>query len=120
MSRKRKSDTPAASEQDVHAALVAMGWVPPTAEQDIAAVEVQLRESPVKPPAELADPAAVLDRPIRQAAPTVLHFPDAPDIDATLARAAREGGAVTPEVEEVMRRDRTAAEREMDDEAESQ
>ena len=35
-------------------------------------------------------------------------------VDATLARAAREGGNVPPEIEEAMKRDRDAAEAELD------
>lgn len=120
MSRKRKNDDPLATEQDVQAALVAMGWAPPGAEQEVDTVEAELRENPVELPAELADADAVFNRPAPEADPTVLRLPDAPDIDATLARAAREGGTVTPEIEELMRRDREAAEREMDDEAQSQ
>jgi len=120
MSRKRKNEKPAASERDVRAALTVMGWAPPTSEDHVADVEARLRDEPVELPARLADPAAVLGSPEPEAKTTVLHLPDAPDIDATLARAAREGGTVTPEIEEIMRRDREAAEREMDDEAQSQ
>jgi len=120
MSRKRKDDIPGASERDVHAALVAMGWSPPTGEDDVAALEAQLRGQTLELLAELTDPAAVFERAAPDAEATVLRFPDAPDIDATLARAAREGGTVTPEIEEIMRRDRAAAEREMDDESQDQ
>ena len=120
MSRRRKDDSPDASERDVRAALAAMGWVPPASEGDVAATEAQLREEPVELPARLADAAAVLEHPAPGAEATALRLPDAPDIDATLARAAREGGTVTPEIEEIMRRDRAAAEREMDDETRRQ
>ncbi|MHC4717690.1 MAG: VOC family protein [Planctomycetota bacterium] len=120
MGRKRKNEEQTEMEQDVHAALIANGWLTPTREDDVDAAEAELRDDPVELPADLADPAAVFERAASEAQPALLRFPGSPDIDATLARAAREGGTVTPEIEEIMRRDREAAEREMDDEAQSQ
>jgi len=100
-------------ETDVHEAMRALGWVPPQCEDDVHAAEAELDLAAVRLPAALADPpAGRAGRPggSERVGPP-LRFPADPDIDATLARAAREGGQVPPEIEQIMRRDREAAER---------
>jgi len=104
---------------DVHEALLAMGWVAPQREADVRRAEEDLPAQPAPPlPEALRDPQAVFDRPDGRAdTPPVLPLPaGADDIEATLNRAAREGGRITPEIDQAMRRDRQAAERDMDDE----
>ncbi|HUS91207.1 MAG TPA: hypothetical protein VM695_05120 [Phycisphaerae bacterium] len=96
-------------------ALGSAGWIVPLCERDVAAAEARLGDAPGELPGPLADPSAVLSgaRSGGDAAGVIVFPPDA-DIDATLARAAREGGAIAPEIEQAMRRDRDAAEREAD------
>ena len=66
-------------------------------------------------PQQLHDAGAVFDQPdAASPAPATLKFPPSGDIDATLRRAAREGGTIAPKIEERMRRDREAAQRELD------
>ena len=100
---------------EVHDALRALGWVAAQTERDVQLAERQLAEGPERPelPAALRDPHAVrAGAPLGPQGPhATLPLPAAGDADATLARAAREGGRVTPEIEQAMRRDRQAAER---------
>lgn len=120
MTRKRQSPR-SAQEADrlleqVASALRSMGWLLPVREHEVADAEAELAASPVALPPSLQDPAAVLSPIARAGAvePTVLEFPGSPAVDATLSRAAREGGRLTPDIEERMRRDRQAAEAEAD------
>jgi hypothetical protein len=107
-------DEPSLCRQ-VRASLRCMGWLPPLNEQDVADAERELAGRRVPLPPGLQDPQAVLRRASRAAGPVpLLILPQSGPIDATLARAAREGGRLTPDVEEAMRRDRKAAEEEMD------
>jgi hypothetical protein len=101
---------------DVAAAAGALGWVPPTDVRDVARLEEELAAAPVRLPEELRAAPEVrsggaADRPWRAEAS---GLPVSADADAAMARAAREGGPVPPEVEEAMRRDRRAAEEEFD------
>ena len=103
-------------EADVHDALRAMGCVVPQSEGDVLRAEQELVAAEAGLPGALQDPAAVLygRAPQAERSARVIRFPPDPDIGATLARAAREGAAIPPEIEEAMRRDREAAEREGD------
>jgi hypothetical protein len=103
---------------DVHEAMKALGWAVPQDEEEVEQAEQALGRSPVPLPESLRDPEAVFERGGRgeQGRPSALAFPGSADIDATLARAAREAGRLTPEIEQRMRRDREAAEREFSDE----
>ena len=105
---------------DVHAALTSLGWIPPQSEADVARAEQELAAAEL--PDALADAKAVFERPVAPSRANIPCLPSAADpyIDATLARAAREGGPIAPEIEERMRRDRGAAEREFDRETENQ
>jgi len=98
-----------------------LGWVLPQCEGEVARAEEELTALRIALPEELRDAAAVFEReddegegegevilgPLPSSASAYL--------DATLARAAREGGEISPEIEERMRRDREAAEREATD-----
>ena len=103
----------------VHDTLAEMGRLVPQTEDDAAAAEQRLRDSPIELPESLRDADAVLRR-TEGSPPSPVPFPGNADVEATLARAAREGGAIPPEIEQIMRRDREAAEAELDDETEDQ
>lgn len=109
-------------ERDLRAALGAVGWLPPETPDEVARAEAELAASAPAVPGALADPAAAWSR--RETDLPVLRLPgfsdDAPTAAKDLARAARHGGRITPEVEEQMRRDREEAERKLDDEAENE
>jgi len=104
--RNRPSDENRAICEVIHAALE---QVPVTADQAEQAWKSLAGNAPPLPPA-LAEPKAIFHKPARAA--TVIPFPALPEVDATLARAAREAGHLTPEVQEQMRRDRQAAQEE--------
>jgi hypothetical protein len=118
--KSTSEDDPALCRQ-VLAALDSLGWLPPRDESAVAASERELAGRAVPLPAELASPKAAWawawarGKAARPAGgPATLKLPHAPDVEAGLARAAREGGRLTPEIEEAMRRDRQAAEDEFD------
>ena len=113
--QKRKKDEEIGG--DVRATLAAMGWILPLSEAEVARAERELAEQGVMLPEGLRDVKAVFEREEREGEVVVRPLPSSgsPYLGATLARAAREGGEITPEVEERMRRDREAAEREADE-----
>ena len=120
MSKPRRSGKPNAANPEalaaeVHATLRAHGMLVP---RDEGAVRRAEAEPPPPLPAELQDPDAAFARGAEASGLAARVAPFAGDaaVDATLARAARECGRLTPEIEAAMRRDREAAEREMDDE----
>lgn len=98
-------------ERHVLDAMRSLGWIIPTTEADVAYAEAMLCREVVELPEELKDPYQILDSidadclPI-QAAPV----PRDAQVEENLARAAREGGDIQPEIEQQMRRDRQAAE----------
>jgi hypothetical protein len=117
---RQSPDSPADDEAlaaEIHQAIRSLGWAVPQCEADVLQAEAELAASPVGLPEELRDPKAVFDRAGKgaKAPPVSLQFPGDVAIDATLARAAREAGRITPEIEEAMRRDREAAERDLED-----
>lgn len=100
---------------NVAEAMRRLGWLPPDDEQAVGRAESTLADPPVQLPDILRDPQAVLSPPPGGGAVVYRFGPDA-EAEATLARAAREGGDIPPEIERRMRADRLAAERENDDE----
>ena len=115
-SKRRKQDDEEVGG-DVREALSLLGWVAPQGEAEVARAEEELAEHPVRVPEELRDAAAVFGREDDGGEVILGPLPSSASayLDATLARAAREGGEITAEIEERMRRDREAAEREADD-----
>lgn len=95
-------------------AIAAMGWRVPVTDDEVARAEEALTAAPVAMPKALADPAAALARAPREGPPRGIAFPADAEVDAAMSRAAREGGRLTPEVRETMRRDRQAAQDDMD------
>ena len=101
----------------VHRALVLLGWLPPECDQDVTAAGAELSALGAALPTALADPASAWDRAFREDRPAVrlLHFPVDRGVEEGMARAARRGRKIAPEIEERMRRDREQAERDEDD-----
>ncbi len=116
MRRKRKhDDRDTALAAQVHQALAADGQLIPQTEADVAAAEQRLAAEPVELPAALQDPMAVRQRAAPTGETNVIAFPTKTDVDAALRRAAREGGHLTPDVEQRMQEDRRRAQQEQDD-----
>ncbi len=97
---------------NVAEAMRRLGWLPPDDEQAVQRAEAELADTPAPLPDALRDPQAAPP----EGEPVVCQFAPDPDTEATLARAAREGGDIPPEIERRMRADRLAAEQEIDDE----
>lgn len=98
-------------EKDLFVALRRFGWTIPQTEEEVEKAEKEIERNLVTLPGSLRDPSTLLDKLHNLPQPSV-HESSVPD-DATvehLARAAREAGEITPEVEERMRQDRKAAE----------
>ena len=110
--KRHTSEEDAALAAAVYGAASAAGWIVPQTEETVAEAERLLPAQPTPLPDTLRDPKAVFARRERRSVARIaaLPTPDAGPIDATLARAAREAGRLTPEIEEAMRRDRRAAE----------
>ena len=118
MTVKRKvedigDDADRALECDVHEALKAMGWLMPESEAEVQPAEAEVPERAAPLPAALLDPDKVFTGRSGAAAP-LQALPLDTVADEHLARAARAGGPIPPEIEERMRRDRQAAEDELD------
>ncbi len=97
-------------EREVHDALKRLGWVIPQSEDQVRAAEAEQAGRGAPLPASIADPAKVLGRRPGGAELKLSVFQPGPADQENLARAAREGGKIPPEIEERMRRDRQAAE----------
>lgn len=102
---------------DVCAAARSLGWVVPTREEEVREAEREVEANPVELPAALQSAKEVFQRADSPAegriAPLSGHGD--PHVEATLARAAREPGHLTPETREAMRRDRKAAEQKQEE-----
>jgi hypothetical protein len=105
----------------VEDALISLGWIVPQTEADVLRAESEIGLRPVPLAEGLANPASAWEHQPepRRPRPEILQFPGDEEIAADLARAAREGGRIPPELEEILRRDREAAERERDGDAEN-
>ena len=122
MTRKRKHTLPFAEDDEAllsetRHAMQSLGWLLPDGEQAVALAEAALAGRAVPLPPGLMRPPDPSGESLTEVGLAVrpLRGPMADDIGANLARAAREGGAIGPEIEEQMRQDRLAAEREADD-----
>ena len=103
-------------EQDVFEALRREGWILPETEEEVRRAEADLKSAPIVLPPELTDPVNALKRMGRPSGFKSLPSPaEDNQIESDLARAAREGGTIPPDVEEKMRKDRQEAERKWDE-----
>ena len=101
---------------ELHRAFSSLGWRLPETEDEIAEAEEWVEKHPPLVPPEIADSEQALARPRGRAIAIRKVSLEADDaIEENLARAAREGGSIPPEIEERMRKDREDAERESDE-----
>src|SRR5438105_1243634 len=101
-----------ATEATVFHAVRSLRWLLPQTEDEVRAIEID--EDHIELPASLLDPMDALGRGIT---PLSTEEPGAcdPFLLGELAQAARQGaGAISPDVADRMRKDRDAAEREME------
>ena len=99
-------------DSEILEAMCLEGWLIPQTVEAVLQAERELAEAPITLPAELCDPSKILKRP---ASPLRLVRSGVSSSDNSmvenLARAARNGAPLPPEVEERMRKDREKAER---------
>jgi hypothetical protein len=113
-SRNHDPAVPDRFEDEVHAALAEGGYIPPTTIDQVRRVEEEQKGLPQDLPPSLQNAAAVLERSRRNLRAVAHHqarSSDNSEVEQNLARAAREGKELSPEVEERMRLDRENAER---------
>ena len=111
----RQSGSPGASDvghADAHAAMTSLGWIVPESERDVKQAEQALSATTEGLPQALRDAEAVFDGKAADGAERPSSAIPAADVrvDEGLARAAREGGTISSEIEARMRRDRRRAE----------
>lgn len=101
------------AERALFDALCEAGWIAPQTLEDVRRAEAELAGHAVPLPPELRDTDAVFHGANRSRTEAeVTNKAARIEAERNLARAAREGGQIPPEVEERMRHDREAAERE--------
>ena len=113
--RRKPASGGEALDSEVHEALRSLGWVAPECEDDVRRAETELSASAAPLPESLIDAATVFAPKAACGFAKVLSpcFPSDPQTEDNLARAARQGGEIPPEIEEKMRRDRQDAERKL-------
>lgn len=118
MARETKPDQSHLSlesiERDLHDALRATGHLMPLSEENVQRLEAVMSAEDDIEDEEFVVPPPILRRKLKPPART-LSLEKKDVIGPSLARAAREGNDISPEVEELMQKDREAAERDMDD-----
>ncbi len=120
MAKKRKEPAPTDKgseviEANVHQAIRSLGWAVPECEQDVRRAEAELSASATPLPESLGDAAAVFEGKTDGGVANVslAEFGTDAQVEENLARAARQGGKIPPEIEQRMRRDREDAERKL-------
>ena len=116
MSGHRKQDErDDALSRDVYETLKADGRIVPQTEADVADAEAIMSETSAELPPELRDVKTVFQGPAADSGPKVIGLPGETEDDAPLRRAAREGGHLSPEIEDRMRQDRLKAQQDQGD-----
>ena len=110
---------PSPDEGMVQRLLRKLGKLIPETAEDVACAEEIIGCEPVALPEELLDPSAVFGGSL-QVSPSKLSRRSEPSIDPQVlggfAAAAREGGVISPEIEEKMRRDWESVRKHQDNE----
>jgi hypothetical protein len=115
--RERNSGDSVESEDHLYAALRAQGFLIPVSEAEVEQVELEMARDDVEMPAVLQDPHFLehaVERHAEAFKPNVDVVGGFDGAAENLARAAREGGTISPEVDAQMQRDRERAERQAD------
>ena len=100
-------------EDEIYQALLQKGWVLPQSEEEVRLAEAEIEEMRDELPAELVSHFSLFNRTKRLLKNRhQLSSTAEDDIGEHLARAARDGGEVPPEIEQRMRQDRERAEEE--------
>lgn len=114
MKKKRHRITDEAICDATHEAIRLAGWTIPTDEASVAAAETRLANDMPELPAALRNPDFPSDAD-NTSVGKVVPLWDPAVLAAPMARAARQGGSVSAEIEKVMEQDRKIAEQELRD-----
>ena len=105
-SSKRRS----VSESELLRAMHKAQWFVPETAEEVAKAEAEIEGTEVQRPTSFHNPLDWLEQDLRLNYVNCISPNDKDEVTEGLARAAREGGVISPEVEKRMKRDREAAE----------
>lgn len=101
-------------ERKIYATLRAKGLIIPITAQEVLDAEAIMKDNMVELPKELRDPDVILNRAKQKLSIKFTPLSSSnKEIEENLARAAREDGNISPEIENRMRKDREAAEKKL-------
>lgn len=108
---KGKGEKPdgSALDREVLQAMREEGWLAPETEVEVLEAEAELATQQAQIPPPLEHPRELLHH-VAKISPIPHSQPETTEASENLARAAREGGKLSPEIEQRMKNDRDAAE----------
>lgn len=99
-------------ERKIYATLRSKGLIIPITAQEVLDAEALMKGNMIELPEELRDPEVILNRSKQKLSIKFSPLSSSnKETEENLARAAREDGKISPEIEERMRKDREAAEK---------
>lgn len=99
-------------ERKIYATLRAKGLIIPITAEEVLDAEALMKGNMIELPEELRDPEVILNRSKQKLSIKFSPLSSSnKETEENLARAAREDGNISPEIEERMRKDREAAEK---------
>jgi len=107
---KKHRVTDDAIHEAIHDAIREAGWAIPTDEVSVAAAEARMENDMPELPERLRNPEYLSASDKHPMNGKVIPLWDPSVLSAPMARAARDGGSVSPEIEKIMKRDREIAE----------
>ena len=99
-------------ERKIYATLRSKGLIIPITAQEVLDAEAMMKGNMIELPEELRDPEVILNRSKQKLSIKFSPLSSSnKEMEENLARAAREDGNISPEIEERMRKDREVAEK---------
>lgn len=98
------------SDNELLRAMHQAHWFVPETAEEVAKAEAEIGDAVTDRPTSFQNPLNLLEQEIRLNYVNCISPNDNNEVTEGLARAAREGGVISPEVEERMKRDRDTAE----------
>lgn len=98
------------SDNELLRAMHKAHWFVPETAEEVAKAEAEIGDAVMDRPTSFQNPLNLLKQEMRLNYVNFISSNDNDEVTEGLARAAREGGVISPEVEERMKRDRDAAE----------
>jgi len=111
--KKKRRITDEAICDAIHEVIREAGWTIPTDEVSVAVAEARMQNDMPELPEGLRNPVFPSASDKNPVARKVVPLWDPSVLSVPMARAAREGGSVSPEIEKIMKRDREIAEQDL-------